>query len=72
VLGYNVVDFVKFVPGKTGVLRKLHRVEPKLGGVAVLADVNVRRLIAVGAKKSEAITLNSQHCWHIIISSATK
>ncbi len=63
----NFAGLIQFVPGESGVFREQHRVEPKLCRVARFAGVDMRRLIAIGAKKAEAITLNSQHGWHLII-----
>ena len=64
---HETENLVKFVPRETSVFRQMHRVEPELGLVAVLADVDMRRLIAIGAEKAEAITIDSQDGWYRVI-----
>ena len=66
-LAHKIENLRKFMPRETGVLGQMHRVEPEFCLITVLADVDMRRLIAVGTEKAKAITFDSQDCWHRVI-----
>ena len=64
---HEIKNLRKFVSRETSVFRQMHRVEPEFCLITVLADVDMRRLIAVGTEKAKAITFDSQDCWHRVI-----
>ena len=55
----------QFMLAKSVIERKLKWIEPKLGGVCLFGDMNVRRLILVRHVEEEAVAFFAQHCRHL-------
>jgi hypothetical protein len=58
-LHYNSVNLIKLMPGETDALCELDRLEPELGRVVRLCNMDMRWLIGIGAEKTETIALDA-------------
>jgi hypothetical protein len=66
VLGQKGFDFPQFVSAEAVVVGQAHWSQPELGLRPSLADVQVRRFIAIGTEEAEAIAVESQDSGHFI------
>jgi hypothetical protein len=58
-------DLVAIVRTESFHIGELERIEPKLCRVVILLDMDVRRLVAVGHEKEEAVSTLATDCRHV-------
>jgi hypothetical protein len=58
-LHYDSVDLVKLMSGEPDTICQLDWLEPELGRIVRLCNVDVRWLVGIGAEKTETIALDA-------------
>jgi hypothetical protein len=67
VLDHEEPHTIQLMNTETVGFRKANRLQPKLGNIVAMFDVNVRRLRSLKTVKEEAKTVNSQNRGHTAI-----